>query len=300
MAVRKALALVGGDFQQIQTADTLDVGTVTPSSGSLTLAGASGSGLLGTLSDNIATALSIAEGANSYVKITTTNGTEIMELGNATTNPDLTVLGTGDISMAGGTLNVPSGTSFKIGGSALTSANFTAATLSESMEFFFATGITGAEAETLTDGSNADSLHTHTSVDADQVAVTYTADGTGVGAGDAVYINSSATITKAIATSSAAAQAFGVAELAISAAGSGTVTVEGVVETAKFVAGLTLADGEKVYLSAATAGALTNVAPSTAGQVVKHVGYIKDKTGYNGTTVLVADVQLDFRAAIVL
>ena len=39
--------------------------------------------------------------------------------------------------------------------------HFTSAQHTESTGFFAATNITGAEAETLTDGSNADSLHTH-------------------------------------------------------------------------------------------------------------------------------------------
>jgi len=57
------------------------------------------------------------------------------------------------------TLDVNTATNFQLGGVAYTGAM---ADLNEASTFFQATDITGAQAETLSDGSNADSLHIHT------------------------------------------------------------------------------------------------------------------------------------------
>lgn len=70
--------------------------------------------------------------------------TTAIKVGNGTGNPSVTFLGTGLVDAANGTLDVPSGTSFKIGGVALTAAGFTAANVDD-----------------LLDGSDADALHTH-------------------------------------------------------------------------------------------------------------------------------------------
>lgn len=78
-------------------------GTVTfPNGASI---GSSSSATTVTIPDNTATAYNVKEGANSYFKVTTTNSSESVIIGNATTNPTVQFLGTGQIS-AGGSLNV--------------------------------------------------------------------------------------------------------------------------------------------------------------------------------------------------
>lgn len=51
--------------------------------------------------DNTANAFRVLEGANEYLKVTTTNSGEAIALGNATTNPALNVLGTGTATFGG-------------------------------------------------------------------------------------------------------------------------------------------------------------------------------------------------------
>src|SRR3989344_1535818 len=53
------------------------------------------------IDDNSATALSISEGSNNYLLVNTTNSSENISLGNAVTNPTLSILGTGLITIAG-------------------------------------------------------------------------------------------------------------------------------------------------------------------------------------------------------
>lgn len=54
------------------------------------------------IKDNSATAYIIAEAGNNYFKIDTSNAGALMELGNATTNPSVTVLGSGTFTATGG------------------------------------------------------------------------------------------------------------------------------------------------------------------------------------------------------
>jgi hypothetical protein len=55
-----------------------------------------------TLADNQADAFLIQEGANAYVDVTTTDASEHIDFGNATTNPTFGFLGSGDVSVAAG------------------------------------------------------------------------------------------------------------------------------------------------------------------------------------------------------
>lgn len=68
-----------------------------------------------------------------------------------------------DLQTAVTTLDIKGGVALSVDGVALTTG-LTAALLSEALLFFTNTGLTGAEAETLTDGSNADALHVHATV----------------------------------------------------------------------------------------------------------------------------------------
>ena len=65
-----------------------------------------------------------------------------------------------DLQAAVTTLDIKGGTNLSVDGVALTTG-LTAALFSEALLFFTNTGLTGAEAETLSDGSNADALHIH-------------------------------------------------------------------------------------------------------------------------------------------
>lgn len=64
-----------------------------------------------TVPDNTASAFSVAEGANNYVGVTTTNTAEVITFGNATTNPDYTFSGSGTLTTNGVvTHNLPDNT----------------------------------------------------------------------------------------------------------------------------------------------------------------------------------------------
>ncbi len=74
----------------------------------------------------------------------TQTGSEIINIGNATNNPNVSFLGTGDIVASSGTLDIPAGTSLKIGTVAITTALLTAANMDK-----------------LFDGSDVGGLHIH-------------------------------------------------------------------------------------------------------------------------------------------
>jgi parallel beta-helix repeat protein len=57
-----------------------------------------GGGLSATLTDNTTNAWDIQEGTNNYININTTNGSENISFGNATTNPSYSFLGSGNIT----------------------------------------------------------------------------------------------------------------------------------------------------------------------------------------------------------
>ncbi|MFZ2681735.1 MAG: hypothetical protein WAZ14_01420 [Patescibacteria group bacterium] len=87
-----------------------------------------------TLTDNVADALDIQEGTNNYININTTDASESIAFGNATTNPSFSFLGSGtvttagDIALNGGDLTSSSAT-FNLLATASTTVNaFAAAT----------------------------------------------------------------------------------------------------------------------------------------------------------------------------
>lgn len=133
-----------------------------------------------------------------------------------------------------------------------------------------------------------------TSSAANTVVGTYTNNTGGtIAAGLGVYITTTASeINKAIATTdSAAAQFIGVTKAAILTTASGQVITEGIA-TLVFEGGLTLANGQEVFLSAATAGNFTNIAPTSTGNVVLSVGFIEDVLTYDGVLDFNVSVQL--------
>lgn len=146
--------------------------------------------------------------------------------------------------------------------------------------------VTAANLNTLTNGSDATGLHYHTDVgSAGNVALSGLTT-TGVTTGFVGYVSANNTILKAKADSMSTAKVVGV-----NSGTAGELEVAGAVD-AQFVAGLTLAAGDFVYLSAATAGQLTNVAPTTDGQVVLKVGVVLNTTAYTGTAGDLANIVL--------
>ena len=72
------------------------------------------------LKDNLADALNIIEGTNSYMKFVTTNSSESVIIGNSTNNPTLSQLGSGQVTFAG---NVDANSGLSVAGNPLTIDN---------------------------------------------------------------------------------------------------------------------------------------------------------------------------------
>lgn len=114
-----------------------------------------------------------------------TNVAALFEVLNAAATRLFSVGGDGAIDADGGTLTVPSGSSFLIGGVALTTAAFTSANV-----------------DTLLDGSNADALHTHAGLGANTLDAAY--DEGGAGAGRTITVDSGAIVLNVSTTSGGA------------------------------------------------------------------------------------------------
>lgn len=94
-------------------------------------------------------------------------------------------------------------------------------------------------------------------------------------------------VQKAIATSLAASRVFGANEGIV-----GSMTVAGTIEFQLIEAGITIAAGDRLYLSAVTASAVTNVPPNGAGQVVVSVGYARTAgTAPGGTVSMILELE---------
>jgi len=156
----------------------------------------------------------------------------------------LRVDGSGAVDVSDGTLDVPAGTSFKVNGVALTTANFTAANI-----------------DTLLNGSDADALHIHNT---QEVSIPTAA---GVTQNYVVYISGSNDVAHADADAIATGRAIGVAKTTVGAAGTAIVIISGVVTAQAAV----LTVGAPVYLST-TAGQVTATAPVGSGDVVAELG----------------------------
>ena len=87
-----------------------------------------------TLTDNVADAYDLQEGSNNYININTTNGSENISLGNATTNPSYSLLGSGNLTVGGNILSANSATG------TTTFSNTTAQTNTTSITVNSATG----------------------------------------------------------------------------------------------------------------------------------------------------------------
>lgn len=207
-----------------------------------------------------------ATGASGNVSVNSTNGD--INIGNLANNGAINIgtngtrtvtigSGTADIVASSGTLDVPAGTNFKIGTTALTTANFTAANV-----------------DTLLDGSNADSLHNHGTVD-----VEFTADGSGITAGYMVYFSAAGVVTHADASAIGTARVAGWSASGITASTAGNISVSGKVTNATIESAGSLTIGSPVYLSE-TAGQVTATAPSSSGSAIMQVGIAYSTTEF--------------------
>lgn len=99
--------------------------------------------------------------------------------------------------------------------------------------------------------------------------------------GDLGYLTTTANrVQKAIATSLAAASVIGANEGTVS-----SMTVAGTIENQNVESTIVVTAGDRLYLSASQAGTVTNVPPSTAGQVVAFVGIARTANGGAGNDV---------------
>jgi hypothetical protein len=258
------------------------------------------------LTDNNATALSIAEGAQSYLLFSTVNGSEQITVGNGTTNPIVRFSGSGSVAPS-------ADNTVSLGVTGLGWSNFWLRTQAGSATVNLRASTASA------DGALAVGYDPTGRINITALNVSDALDqlDTAVGSSGSVTFTALATIdaytlvrttttnnnaTMALATSEANSKVVGFSVSAITAAATGSIyTAYGSrITSLKFVAGLTLAANDDVFLSAVTAGRATNVAPTTSGQVVKKVGLVKDATAYAGGADDPADVIFQLEVATLI
>jgi hypothetical protein len=66
-----------------------------------------GSGISLSILDNVSDSFVLGEGANPYLTVDTVDGSELVRIGNATTNPNVEILGSGDLILGTGPLCLP-------------------------------------------------------------------------------------------------------------------------------------------------------------------------------------------------
>jgi hypothetical protein len=104
--------------------------------------------------------------------------------------------------------------------------------------------------------------------------------------GEPVYVDGAGSVDKAKADAAGTSMCLGIAPAAVTAASSGIVVTNGLVvlTTTQWdaVAGTTggLTSGSKLFISAATAGRLTETAPTTGGQYVVEMGQALSTTEF--------------------
>lgn len=128
-------------------------------------------------------------------------------------------------------------------------------------------------------------------------------EGTPLAAGELVQIvgGGANRVARTLATAVATVDTFGAANAVIAAGGTGLILFGGNI-LVQFATGLAMAEGQRAYLSPATAGAATNVQPAVVGQVIADIGTITDVSMYVGgvATNSLARVQLDKSLPIVV
>jgi hypothetical protein len=159
--------------------------------------------------------------------------------------------------------------------------------------------VTSLNLNTLTAGpaSIADSLHNHANIFGSLVlqglntsAFTPVTDN-----GLLTYFSGNSVVARANATVASTAIAVGVYEGI-----GGQITYGGGIADAKFIAGLTLAAGNRVYLSKTDGNFTNDTTGFSSGNVIMEVGVVSDASAYNGTSALTAKVLLTFKAAVLL
>lgn len=134
--------------------------------------------------------------------------------------------------------------------------------------------VTATNLDTVTNGSNADSLHTHSGLGS-STSITITGlTTTGTTDGYSVYVSGNSTVSHAEKTTNY--KFFGIRNA------SGSVIVGGVHTAAVVKEGLTVNAGDYLYLSD-TSGQLTNVAPNGVGDYVVEVGIVLNNSNYAGS-----------------
>lgn len=137
-------------------------------------------------------------------------------------------------------------------------------------------GVTAANLNTLTDGSDASALHTHAgSAEAERIETAYTTDGTGVSKGDPLYVSANGVVSSINANNNHTRRYIGVAKSTVGASASVDVVSAGKL-TGVSVGGAPSAGG-LVY--AAVGGGLTATIPTGSGNHRLVVGKIADTTG---------------------
>jgi len=225
------------------------------------------------ISDNSALAFLIEQNTDDYLLIDTTDAAEAMSFGNASTNPDFAFLGSGAINASNGTLNVPSGTSFLIASTALTTANFTAPNM-----------------DTLLDGSDASALHYH------GVGGAVTGMDTGAcSVGDVAYMTTTA---NSVDQADADALATSVFAGVVTTVDSGPATFDGVLASSGRTSVACESDvvaGDRVYVST-TLGRVCRSGgtgfPSANPDVVVEVGYAVTSAAANVCDVVLRGAPL--------
>lgn len=107
-------------------------------------------------------------------------------------------------------------------------------------------------------------------------------------------------VARALATALATVDVFGAVQPAagIATGVSGAIRYAGLA-TVRLIAGIVGVDeGQRVYVSAATAGRGTTTAPDVSGQVSAEIGVITDATAYDGAAALTVQVMLDKKSPV--
>lgn len=107
-------------------------------------------------------------------------------------------------------------------------------------------------------------------------------------------------VARALATSLGTVDVFGAVQPAagIASGAAGAIRYAGLA-TVRLVAGLVgMDEGQRVYVSAATAGRGTTTAPDASGQVAAEIGVITDVIAYDGAANLTVQVMIDKKSPV--
>jgi hypothetical protein len=251
-----AAAAVGGQVNVVTTATTGTAGNTAIGSVATGAAGVSGDIAITTFTTN-------ATGVSGDILMYT-----LATVGGGVNGGVAVAAGFVPATPAAGEITYKAANDIKFTAQGGTAIPFNANGADSNLVGFTATSIVGALNE-LKVGTTAASQIVQTGFDTTTNLVT---------SGQLGYLTTTANrVQKGIATSLAASLVFGANE-----GTSGKMTTEGTIEAMKAEPGITIAAGDRLFLSAVSAGTATNVAPSTVTQVVVPVGYART-AGTGGT-----------------